>query len=186
MRCFIALELDDAIKGKLQFAQQLFKGVRGGRIGWCSREQMHLTLKFLGEAAEDMIPKIVQAIETAARDIPPFDMIVEGLGAFPPSGSPRVLWVGVRENDILTRLQQRIEDNVSPLGFAPEDRRFTPHLTLGRVKERIDARACRDIIQRNKDLAAGTQHVRRIVLFSSTLRPTGAIYDHVAEIPLSS
>jgi len=185
MRCFIAIELDDEIKDNLQTAQQFFKSIPDEKVNWTKRSQMHLTLKFLGEASEDQIPKIIDAIQSSAAEIAPFDLPVAGLGSFPPSGSPRVLWAGVQRSESLQKLQKSIEATVSPLGFPSEDRDFTPHLTLGRVKERIDPKTAKTIIQNKQNFTAGTQHVTKITLFSSTLKPTGSVYTRIAEISLT-
>ncbi len=183
MRCFIAVEMDEAIKDKLESVQSLFKPL-GGKVGWCTRGQMHLTLKFLGEVAEDLIPKAMEALKAAAGEIAPFEMTVEGVGAFPPSGQPRVLWVGISECPPLSDLQERVERQFIPLGFPREDRDFTPHLTLGRVKERIDTKAYRNVIAQQQHFFAGTQRVEKVILFSSTLKPTGAVYTPVTECHL--
>jgi RNA 2',3'-cyclic 3'-phosphodiesterase len=185
MRCFVALESDEVICDQLEAAQKFFKPL-GGKVGWCTREQMHLTLKFLGAVAEDLVPQVIAALKTAASDIAPFEMAVEGVGAFPPSGQPRVLWVGIRECPPLMELQERIEKQLNPLGFPREDRDFTPHLTLGRVKERIDTKGYRNVLAQQKDFFAGNQKVDKVILFSSILKPTGAIYTPVEEIILNN
>lgn len=183
MRCFVALEIDDTIKDRLEAAQGLFRPL-GGKVGWCSRGQMHLTLQFLGEAPDDRVPPVVEALRSAAAAIPAFEFTVAGLGAFPPSGSPRVLWVGIQRCEPLIELQRRVEAALEPLGFPPEDRAFTPHLTLGRVKERVDARAYRRVIAENAGFVAGVQPATRVVLFSSQLKPTGSVYTPVADVAL--
>jgi len=183
MRCFIALELDDEIKQRLETAQGWFKEVRG-KIGWTNRSQMHLTLKFMGEVAEDRVSAIVDMMRGAARQVPVFEICVEGLGAFPPSGTPRVLWAGIKTCSSLSALQGLIERGCGELGFSPEDREFSPHLTLGRIKERIDGAACRRVLQEHQGFSAGIQSVRRVILFSSRLQPTGAVYTAVAEAEL--
>ena len=181
MRCFIALELDDSIKDKLQTAQEFFQNLRG-KIRWCSRNQMHLTLKFLGETKDDLVPKVIEAIKSASSEIPKFEFSVEGLGAFPPTGQPRVLWTGIKSDDNLIRLQKNIEEKILPLGFPKENRDFSPHLTLGRVKERIDVNAYRQVIAEKNQFKAGIQRTGKVILFSSQLKPTGAIYTPVKEI----
>ncbi|MFA5864124.1 MAG: RNA 2',3'-cyclic phosphodiesterase [Phycisphaerae bacterium] len=182
MRCFIALELDEEIKDKLQSAQQLFKGL-SGKVGWCSRQQMHLTIKFLGEVGEEALPQVIEGLKAAAREIPPFGFSLEQLGAFPSTGQPRVLWVGIKLCEPLNKLQQLIEQNCTLLGFPPEDRHFTPHLTLGRVKDRIDTKAYRRVLDENKNFTAGIQEVDTVTLFSSQLQPTGAVYMPIVQVP---
>ena len=180
MRCFIALELDEAIKDNLEIAQQLFKGI-GGKVGWCSRGQMHLTLKFLGDVPEETIPKVIEAMTAAARKVSPFEFTVERLGAFPPKGSPRVLWAGISDCPPLLKLQQFLEEALKPLGFEPEEHGFTPHLTLGRVRERVDLRTFLSVLNENRDFFAGDQQTDKLILFASDLKPTGAVYTPLAE-----
>lgn len=183
MRCFIALELNDTIKDQLQSAQEHFKNI-GGKVTWCGRNQMHLTLIFLDEIAEDLIPKIVEAMTAGAAEVPPFEFNVENIGAFPPKGQPRVIWAGVSECPPLLKLQQLLEESLKPLGFKPEERAFTPHLTLGRVRDRIDLPRYINAQKELTNFQAGTQKLEKLILFSSTIRPTGAIYTAVAEVPL--
>jgi RNA 2',3'-cyclic 3'-phosphodiesterase len=185
MRCFIAVELDETIKDRIEAAQKLFKNL-GGKVGWCNRGQMHLTLKFLGEVSDDLIPKAVEALKAAVAETAPFEMTVEGLGAFPPSGQPRVLWVGVRKCPPLFELQERIEKQFNPLGFPREDRGFSPHLTLGRVRERIDTKTCLAVLTQQKNFFAGTQQVGKVILLSSTLSSTGAVYTSIEEVILNN
>jgi 2'-5' RNA ligase len=183
MRCFIALELNNAIKDQLQAAQAHFKNI-GGKVTWCGRNQMHLTLQFLGEVADDLIPKICDAMNLAAEEVPPFEFTVEKIGAFPPKGQPRVLWAGVSDCPPLLKLQQRLETYLKPLGFKPEDRDFTPHLTLGRVRERIDLPKYIAVQKELFNFQAGTQKSEKLILFSSTIRPTGSVYTIVNEVSL--
>jgi 2'-5' RNA ligase len=183
MRCFIALKLDDAIKDRLQAAQEVLKNI-GGKVSWCSRQQMHLTLQFLGEVEDKKVPKIIEAMTAAVRDVTPFEFSVENIGAFPPKGSPRIIWAGISECPPLLKLQRRLEDALKPLGFKPEDRSFTPHLTLGRVRERPDLQKYQTILSENKNFSAGIQQTEKVILFSSDLKPTGAVYTALAEISL--
>jgi 2'-5' RNA ligase len=183
MRCFIAIQLDDAIKDQLQAVQNRLKDI-GGKVSWTGRTQMHLTLQFLGDVEDEKIPKIIEAITAAAKEVSPFEFAVEKIGAFPPKGSPHILWAGISECPPLLKLQQRIEEMLKPLGFKPEDRSFTPHLTLGRVRERPDLLKYQNVMSENKNFSAGVQQTEKVILFSSDLRPAGAIYTSIAEISL--
>jgi 2'-5' RNA ligase len=183
MRCFIAIKLDDAIKDQLENVQGLMKNI-GGKVSWTSRAQMHLTLQFLGDTENDLIPQIIGVMKSAAREVPPFTFDVEKIGAFPPRGIPRILWVGVSECPPLLKLQQLIETGLKPLGFDPEERGFTPHLTLGRVREKPDLQKYQKVMAENQNFTAGRQQVNKVILFSSDLQPTGAIHTALAEVPL--
>ena len=183
MRCFIALELNDAIKDQLQAAQEHFENI-GGKVTWCGRNQMHLTLQFLDEVADELIPKIVEVITFVAAQVQPFQFRIEQIGAFPPKGQPRVIWAGVSECSPLLKLQQLLETALKPLGFKPEERTFTPHLTLGRVRERIDMQCYLAAQKKLADFSAGEQQTNKIILFSSTLSPTGSSHKALAEVLL--
>ncbi len=147
---------------------------------------MHLTLKFIGEIDELAIPGAIEALGPAAEAAEPFTMRVTGVSGFPPRGKPRVIHVGIEEPDgVLAALQKAVEAAVAEeLGVAPEGRRWTPHVTLGRVK---DARRCprvEEIAAAVPDRDFGQVYVESFVLMASDLRPTGAVYTPVHRFPL--
>ena len=188
VRCFIAIGLPDEIKeGLVQLQAQLKSGNQPG-VKWVDPYGIHLTLKFLGSVAADRIDPITGAMGEAAQGIPPFRLKVEGLGVFPSLRRVQVVWVGVSgEVDRLAQLQQRIESNLAGLGFAPERRRFTPHLTLARLRDR----ASLDERQRFGQLIAGTKfelaysfQVDAISLMRSQLTREGAIYSRISAVEL--
>jgi 2'-5' RNA ligase len=166
-------------------AVERFKPLAGG-VRWVGAEAMHLTLKFIGEIDELAIPGAIEAMQPAAEGAEPFDMRVAGVAGFPPSGKPRVIHVGVEEpSGRLAAIQTAVESALArELGVAPEQRRWTPHITLGRVK---DSRRC----PRMEQIAAavpeqdfGTVYVESFVLMASDLRPAGAVYTPVHRFEL--
>ena len=188
VRCFIAIELPEEVKaGLVQLQAQLKSGDQPG-VKWVDPYGIHLTLKFLGSVAADRIDPITAAMEEAVQGISPFRLKVEGLGVFPNLRRAQVVWVGVSgEVDKLAHLQQRIESNLAGLGFAPERRRFTPHLTLARLRDR----ASLDERQRFGQLIAGTKfepaysfQVDAISLMRSQLTREGAIYSRISSVEL--
>lgn len=188
VRCFIAIGLPDEIKeGLVQLQAQLKSGNQPG-VKWVDPYGIHLTLKFLGSVAADRIDPITGAMGEAARGVFPLRLKVEGLGVFPSLRRVQVVWVGVSgEVDRLAQLQQRIESNLAGLGFAPEGRRFTPHLTLARLRDR----ASLDERQRFGQLIAGTKfepadsfQVDAISLMRSQLTREGAIYSRISAVEL--
>lgn len=141
-------------------------------------------MKFLGETDPAKVDEISNALEAASKGIPPFGVKVSGLGAFPNMRNPRVLWVGIGENDALKRLAANIEEAITPLGFEREDRPFTPHLTLCRVKSPADGRdlgrtAAEADISIDKSFTASEFH-----LIKSILNPKGAEYTDIKTIRL--
>src|SRR5690606_8650349 len=104
-------------------------------VRWVPPEHLHVTLKFLGTVAEPLVAAVQDAGARAAAGLAPFDARLGGIGAFPNVRRPRVVWVGVRDAEPLLRLHAALEQALAPLGFAPEDRAFQPHVTLGRVRD---------------------------------------------------
>jgi 2'-5' RNA ligase len=188
MRLFVAMELDHPGKravGKL--IERLGRPLAGqpGKVRWVGPEQMHLTLAFLGDTPDGRVPEVVAAMERAAGGIAPFPFGLAGVGAFPDSRRPRVIWVGVTEpTGALTRLQASLARELAGLGFTPEDRDFHPHITLGRVKEpdrRADYEAC---LAAQRDFAWPGQSADKLLLIRSELGSSGPTYTTVAAAAL--
>ena len=182
MRLFIAIEVDEGVRERLVEAQrQLAKAPC--KVKWVEPQNLHLTLKFLGEVPDHQVRAIADAMTRAARDARPFEMKVAGLGTFPPKGVPRVVWAGVEAMQVRP-LHRRLEAALEALGHEREKRAFHPHLTLGRVKGREGTRELRSLIE---DLAAtefGTAPVAQVVLMQSTLSPAGPTYTPIHHAPL--
>ncbi len=188
VRCFIAVELPDELKkGLTQLQSRLKSGEQPG-VKWVDPYSIHLTLKFLGSVAVDRIDEITKAIEEAARGMPPFYLEVKELGVFPNLRRVQVAWVGIRgEVDKLGQLQQRIESNLARLGFAPESRPFTPHLTLARLRDQAspaERQRLGELIVSTRFETAYTIEVDAISLMKSQLTREGAIYSRISSIGL--
>ena len=158
-------------------------------VKWVDPSGIHLTLKFLGNIAVSRIDEIISAMREAVRGIPPFELEVKEIGAFPNLRRVQVAWVGISgEVDKLGQLQQRLESNLAPLRFAPESRPFTPHLTLARLRDR----ASLDERQRFGQLIVSTKlettyniKVDAINLMRSQLTREGAIYSRISLVGLN-
>ncbi|MCL0046397.1 RNA 2',3'-cyclic phosphodiesterase [Dehalococcoidales bacterium] len=186
VRSFIAIELADELKAGLAQLQSQLKRDKLPGVKWVDPYSIHLTLKFLGSVAVDRIGEITKAIEEAARGISPFYLEVKGLGVFPNLRRVQVVWVGV-SGDKLGQLQQRIESNLARLGFAPEWRPFTPHLTLARLRDRAsphERQRFGQLIASTKFEAAYTIKVDSISLMRSQLTREGAIYRRISLVRL--
>ena len=139
VRCFIAVHLPAEVRAELTSLEDRLKARRHPFVKWVDPGSLHLTLKFLGNAAADSIPRIVDAMSRAAGPHAPFRLRLAGTGAFPGWQHPQVVWVGVEGDlDRLTALQKDLEAAVSPLGFPAESRSFSAHLTLGRLRDRVN------------------------------------------------
>lgn len=180
VRCFIAIELPESISQELAVLVSALKKRSPDVVKWVDPGGIHLTLKFLGNVDSDRIDEITLAIEESVHGTPPFRLEVKDVGAFPNLDRGQVVWVGVTgELDKLAALQDRIERNTEQLGFPREERGFTPHLTLGRVRNYTlpeDRRKLGKILAVTTFAAAATLQVESVCLVKSQLTPRGAIY----------
>jgi 2'-5' RNA ligase len=188
IRSFIAIELPNEVKQALGRIQGKLKNAGGAPVRWVDPGIIHLTLKFLGDIDAADTGKITAAMETAARAVSQFNIEVSGLGVFPNLQRVQIVWVGLSgELERLNQLQKRVETALTPLGFKPEGRNFTPHLTLGRVRD--NARP--DERQSLGRLVSGTDFkekyvisVKSINLMKSQLTREGPIYTKIGSAAL--
>lgn len=160
----------------------LDRGFHG--VNWVKPESIHLTLKFLGEIDDGKVRDAAASLERAAKGIGPFDLEIEGVGAFPNARNPRVVWVGIKANAELMKLQQAVEKCLQDIGFEEEERPFTPHLTLCRIKSPDDGRALGRLIAETKPQASKTFNVSSFAFMKSVLKPSGAVYTPIQEFAL--
>jgi 2'-5' RNA ligase len=176
MRLFIAIELSDEVKEILSGLRSEIPGVR-----WVPSEQMHLTLLFLGEIAQDQLETLCNAL--AAISINPFTLTFDRTGCFPRPASPRVLWAGVERQEVLERLVRLVSEASSACGIQTEERSFSPHITMGRIKEPTSCNVANFINRPVNDRKLSVQ-VRSFILYKSSLTQQGAIHEVVREFPL--
>jgi 2'-5' RNA ligase len=188
VRCFIAIELPDGIKRGLRELQARLGAGCSAPVKWVDPENIHLTLKFLGNVAADRLDEISLAMNEAARGTSSFSLEVKELGVFPNPRRVQVVWVGLGgEVDKLARLQQRIESNLEKLGFPPEGRRFTPHLTLARVRDQAtpsERERLGQLITETEFAAASKFMVDSVRLIKSQLTREGPIYTRLSSAAL--
>lgn len=177
MRAFIGVPIDPhVIENIIRFQSELGKDLSD--IRWVPRENLHLTLKFLGSIDEKKLEPLNQSLRACLADTPRFPVRTRGIGVFPDDiRRPRVLWVGL-EATALEPVAASIEDAVHRLGFPREGRKFTPHLTIGRWRQtRFNVAAdLRKTLAKRENEEFGTFWVNEVIVFESTLRPTGAVY----------
>jgi len=189
IRSFVAIELDEELRHQLSRIQRSLesKGV-ADEVRWVKPDGVHLTLKFLGNVPASKIKEIVLAVTQGRDGVMPFTISFGGLGCFPTTKRPNVIWVGVGgDTTTLVRLQTAIEDRLSVLGYLPEKRGYTPHLTLGRVARHVtdrDRRRLGDLIQEQAVGSLGEMQVREVCLMKSELSPAGARHTRLAAVPL--
>jgi len=189
MRVFIAIELSqqtlDAIEKQ---TARLRQTVGDDSIRWVPAQNMHLTLKFIGDIATSHVDFLKQMLTREAAAHPQFDMQIGGLGSFPNSRMPRILWIGLHAPAELASLHKSIETGALRLGYEKEEHPFSPHLTIGRARQNVKptelskVRAALDTIQLG-DIA--TARVDSVHLFKSDLQPGGSVYTKLFSAPLS-
>ena len=185
IRAFIAVDLDDPVIEKVCNVVAILKS-RITEIRWLRKENLHLTLKFLGNIAESQVEPITAALRHPLGLFSPCTISAKGLGVFPDFRRPKILWVGLT-GDQLVQLAAEIESALMPIGFTPENRAFTPHLTIGRWREGSrPAKNLRQEIDSLNDFEFGACAVRQIVLFQSVLKPEGASYTQLKTIQLGA
>ncbi|MGD9117173.1 MAG: RNA 2',3'-cyclic phosphodiesterase [Dehalococcoidia bacterium] len=187
VRCFIAIELPDKIKGGLRALQAQLKAASPAPAKWVEPENIHLTLKFLGNVAAGRIDEIAKAMTEAVKGTAPFSLEVKELGVFPNPRRVQIVWVGVSgEVERLGRLQQLIESGLAKLGFAPEKRRFAPHLTLARLRDRATPQERERLGQlvAETEFVGGSFSVDSVKLMKSQLTREGPIYSQLGSAAL--
>lgn len=146
----------------------------------------HLTLKFLGEVPEERVGEITRTLERALLGAPAFPITLRGLGAFPSSAHPRVIWVGVAQGDqALIDLARRTEGALEALGFPPEERPFSPHVTVRRLRPGAPVSSFRGLLERHAETVFATGWVRSVELKSSVLASEGAHHTTLVRYPLA-
>jgi 2'-5' RNA ligase len=184
IRAFVAVNIPEPIRAALAEAQGRLKAASAD-VSWTAPHNVHITLKFLGEIGESGVARVGWALERAAAPHAPFTAAVGGFGVFPPKGLPRAVWAGVLEGaESLVSLQVSVEHALAVLKFPREGRRFTPHLTLGRVRSPRNADALVEAVTGLGSDPLGTFTVDHIDLMRSQLNPKGSIYTVLREIPL--
>ena len=181
MRAFIAVDLEDeGIRKSLEEVQRVMKRT-GAIMKLVEPRNFHITLKFLGEIEDSLVPRIERTLRESIA-FRPFEISLKGLGAFPHPSRPRVVFVHV-VSDVMPRLMEAVDKAMNTLGFELETRGYVPHLTIARVKAR--GYLLTDVIERFEDREFGKMVVKEIRLKRSKLTPQGPIYSTIFSLPLS-
>jgi len=183
LRSFIAIELPDSAKSALAELQGELKKT-GADIRWVKPDNVHLTLKFLGNIEEKIISTIVQVIQGTCNKYTPFNLEIKEIGFFPDMKSPRIIWVGINGNTTIAGMQSEIDSGLSSLGFEREKRNFAPHLTLGRFRTSRGKKFITEAVEQFRNRSFGVIGVTSLSLMRSDLHQAGAQYTKIAEISL--
>jgi len=183
IRTFVCIEIPDSIKSRVTNLQETLRKF-GARVSWTKPSNIHLTLKFLGDVEASRIEGATNAIERAAHKISPFEIEIGGVGCFPSTRSPKVFWIGVSNMpQPLQTLHSNIEDELARIGFKRENRKFSPHLTIGRVRApHNSARSAEALIATGFESETFT--ATEVILMRSDLDAAGSIYTPQAAIQL--
>ena len=186
MRTFIAIELSEGIRKTLAQIQSHLK-YSGADVKWVKKDNIHLTLKFLGEISEEKLQQVIATLEIVAKESSAFEISIKDIGVFPKIDYPRVIWVGLDKGTAESKeLAEKINEALSKIGFEKESRPFAVHLTIGRVRSPKNKEALKEkLTTYNLQLKTKPQLISSIILFQSKLSPKGSIYTklHEAKLP---
>jgi len=175
-RTFIAVEMSANIRSNAVALQEAL-GRLGAEVKWAAPDTMHVTLLFLGEVDDRELHAVCRAVKEVAATEPPFRLRVSGLGAFPTPRRPKILWAGITDGaEALKRLYDKLEAKLLDLGYRKEERGYTPHLTLGRVKSEADGTALVPELSKRLSWDGGHTMVEEVLVFSSVLERDGPVY----------
>ena len=184
IRSFIAIEIPQQLQTRIGELQKELKRSEAD-VRWVRPENIHLTLKFLGTVSRESPEKIAEAIAPLVAAWKPFDLRIQGLGCFPSTRNPRVLWVGIeRGKEEVCSLQKAIENKSAEAAIPEEIRPFQPHLTLGRVHSPKGKYGLTQAVEKLKDAEVGSFQASELFLFKSDLRPSGAVYTKLKTFPM--
>ena len=187
MRTFIAIELSDQIRESLAQIQSHLK-YSGADVKWVEKNNIHLTLRFLGEVAEEKCAKIKSILDEIGKSTKQFEISIKDIGAFPNINYSRVIWVGLDKGAVESKaLAEKIDEEVLKIGFQKETRPFAAHLTIGRVRSPKNKEALKEKIASYslQPTVHSPQLISSVALFQSTLTPKGAVYTKLHETKLT-
>lgn len=186
VRTFVAIDCSDRLRAACdKVITALTDVVDGAR--WVQPDNLHLTLKFLGEVEDRELHEVCRKVATAVQDVPSFAVVCRSVGAFPSVERPHTIWADIEDpNESLVGLQQKVALALAELGFPLERRPFKPHLTLGRTKSRhFQSTEWQQAVERFRNREFGSLHVSELVVYSSELERRRPIYTALARCPLS-
>ena len=184
-RTFVAVETTAEIRRRAAELAALLSGVAGD-VKWVATENLHWTLQFLGEVEDLEIPELCAEVAMAAAECEPFELAAAGAGAFPSADRPRTLWIGAGQGaDEMMALQTSIERRLKKRGYRAENRRFVPHLTLGRAGRLRNSQSLVEELAALADYEAGVMLVDEVTVFASRLTRDGSLYEPLGRAPLA-
>jgi len=184
IRSFIAIEVPQPLQARMGELQRELKRVEAD-VKWVRPGSIHLTLKFLGTVSEEVLEKVSLAISPVISSWEPFDLRINGLGCFPSSRNPRILWLAIdRGSEQVSSLQETIEKKTAAISLPSERRPFKPHLTIGRVRSLKGKGALVQAIETDQNIEIGAFQAKEVILFQSELTPAGAVHTKLKIFPM--
>jgi 2'-5' RNA ligase len=184
MRVFIGIKLDERVHEEIEKFLAPFKKI-SSPIRWVNPENVHITLKFIGEVPEEKYAKIQKYLAEAEFDTGPFDLRLAGCGKFGRGSTLDIFWIGITPSDPLTLVFKKIENTLAKLGIEKENRPFKPHITVGRNKKDFNFKSFFQLIEEKSAHLISELNVNHFQVFKSQLRPESPIYTILKEIPLA-
>ena len=185
MRAFIAVELDDGVRGKIADIQENLRKADAD-IKWVKPSQIHITLRFFKDISDKKVRAITKDLPSFLAGLSSFDIDITQVGAFPKIKHPRVLWLGINNEDQLKDLAVRVENGLCRLGFPKEERAFSAHITLGRVRSPKNLTRLSEALKHYCVPTGLTQTIQHVTFFQSTLTSEGPVYDVLKKACLSA
>ena len=183
VKVFYSAGIAGELKKKIYGCIEKLKAA-GSDVKWIRTENLHLTLKFLGDTTEELLKSINERLISLSKSHDRFSLQISGAGAFPNVKYPRVVWLGVHDSEEIIKLQHDIDESMEGLGFKRDEKQFTPHLTIGRVKSMRNKDALIKELATLKEVDFGKIEVINITLMKSELKPGGAEHFKLSEIPI--
>lgn len=183
LRAFIAIDIPPEIRQAISSQTASLRKETFHAARWVDVKNIHLTLKFLGEISGANLDLLTRTLRAECEQTAPFTVSVKGLGCFPNLRRPRVAWIGLAAPPKLNRLQRQVESAAARLGYPPDDKPFSPHLTIGRVREQaspIELQTLRSLLEQTTIPSLGAFTIEEIHLYKSDLKPEGPDYTRLA------
>ena len=179
LRTFIAIKLTDEIEKNIENIRNTLRKAEAD-VRWVKPNSTHLTIKFLGPTLPEQVQEIKGIISNLCAESSGFEIELNGLGVFPGPKNPRVLWVGItRGVEQLQQLQKGLDRNLRKLGFKPENRKFSPHITLGRFRSPQGKQQLLEEVKKHENIECGRMAAGSVRFIKSTLTPSGPIYENL-------
>lgn len=189
MRTFIAIDFPPEIIKKIDQVINYFKTqTPESAIKWVAPENLHLTIKFIGDISDDILPQAKFLISDALKNQPAINISIEGLGMFPDAKNPRVIWLGIIGGDPLVKIHESLDQRLKAIQIKPDRRGYSPHLTIARVRRQTDQKTARligETLSKFNVDSLGAIRVDEIRLYQSDLTPKGPTYSPLLSVPLN-